>query len=37
MGFSEVFNIMVNAVVREWLPILGEEMDLEREELDERM
>ncbi len=31
---AKLFNIMVDAVVREWLHILREEMDMEGEELD---
>jgi hypothetical protein len=34
---ARLFNIMVDAVVREWIRILREEMDLEGEELDEIM
>ncbi len=33
----KLFNIMVDAVVREWLHILREEMDMEGEELDKTM
>ena len=31
---AKLFNMMVDAVVREWLRILGEELDMEGEELD---
>jgi hypothetical protein len=33
----KLFNIMVDAVVREWMQLLWEEMDMEGEELDEMM
>ena len=34
---AKLFNIMVDAVVREWLRILREELDMEGEELDSMM
>jgi hypothetical protein len=34
---AKLFNIMVDAVVREWLRILREELDMEGEELDSTM
>jgi hypothetical protein len=34
---AKLFNIMVDAMVREWYRILREESDLEGEELDETM
>jgi hypothetical protein len=34
---DKLFNVMVNAVVREWLQILREESELEGEELDKMM
>jgi hypothetical protein len=34
---AKLFNIMVDAVVREWLQILREESELEGEELDKMM
>jgi hypothetical protein len=35
--WAKLFNIMVDAVVREWMQLLREEMDMEGEELDEMM
>ena len=34
---AKLFNIMMDAVVREWLCILREELDMEGEELDPTM
>jgi len=34
---AKLFNIMVDAVVREWLRLLQEEMVMEEEEMDEMM
>jgi hypothetical protein len=34
---AKLFNIMMDAVVREWMQLLQEEMDMEGEELDEMM
>jgi hypothetical protein len=34
---AKLFNVMVDAVVREWLQILREESELEGEELDKMM
>jgi hypothetical protein len=34
---AKLFNIMVDAVVREWMRLMREEMDMEGEELDEMM
>ncbi len=34
---AKLFNIMVDAVVREWLRLLREEMVMEEEEMDEMM